>query len=509
VGSDRTARTAWLLLLLLCPLFGCGSGDHDVSGPRRIILISMDTVRADRVSGYGPSEATPALAEIAEDGVLFSRSYSASSYTIPSHMSIFTGLDPAEHGVHELFAQLNPAVPTMASLLREAGYRTQGFHEGVFVSARFGFDRGFDDYSLLNTSLAGPRSLQRVKSWMRDAGDDPYFLFLHTYRAHYPYGGYNRYREEHPERGLPSRQELVDRVIRAEAGADDPDLHYLTTLYVQLAEGKRDGASLGAGDRIPDERFLEHEMFETDLDAIRESYEARIRAVDDAIADLRDTLIERDQWEDTLLIVTSDHGEAFMEHGLYRHAFVPFDEALRVPLIISYPRFFTEQSTGVVDGLVSGLDLLPTVLGLTGIRPPAGLRGADLRNVMLGRQTLPEDRTIFSGVLRAATREQVPLRRVVLQGTSKYIDGHELFFDPLGFLFDLGRDPGERDNLRTSDPNRFEELRLAARQYEQQLTFIQPVDQRTGEPYQPAGDGADPVDLLDPDELERLQALGY
>ena len=91
----------------------------------------MDTVRADRVSGYGSTNATPGLAEIADRGVLFRRSYAASSYTIPSHMSIFTGLDPAEHGGHQQFAQLGPDVPTMASLFQDAGYRTRGFHEGV------------------------------------------------------------------------------------------------------------------------------------------------------------------------------------------------------------------------------------------------------------------------------------------------------------------------------------------------------------------------------------------
>lgn len=503
-------RSLWSLPLLLTSLLGCsGSDSWDASRPKRVIFVSMDTVRADRVSGYGSTNATPAFAEIADRGVLFRRSYAASSYTIPSHMSIFTGLDPAEHGVHELFARLSPGVPTMASLFQDAGYRTRAFHEGVFVSPRFGFDRGFDEYSLIEDSLVAPRTLGLVKEWMREAGEDPYFLFLHTYRAHSPYGGYNHYRVESPERGLPTKQELIDRLAQAEGGEVDEDLHYLCTLYLQLAPEKEDGLSLGHGDKIPDERFFGHKWFEQDLEAIRESYAARIRLVDRAVAEIRDMLIELGQWEDTLLILTSDHGEAFMEHGLYRHAFVPFDEALRVPLIISYPRFFEAQSAGVVDGLVSGLDLLPTILGLAGITAPAGLQGMDLREVMLGREELPDDRAIFPGVLRAATREQVPLRRVVIQGNSKYIDGHALFADESGFLFDVGRDPGELDNLRTKEPERFEEFRRAAKSYEQQLGFIQPVDQRTGGPYRPEGEGGGSMEDVSPEDLELMKALGY
>jgi hypothetical protein len=115
--------------------------------PGRIILFSMDTVRADRVSGYGTATTTPNLEEITAEGVRFVDFYAAASFTLPATMSIFTGLDALEHGVWNEAAVLAPDVPTLAELLRKAGYRTQAFHEGGYVDAEFGFDRGFDQYT--------------------------------------------------------------------------------------------------------------------------------------------------------------------------------------------------------------------------------------------------------------------------------------------------------------------------------------------------------------------------
>jgi arylsulfatase A-like enzyme len=168
----------------------------------------MDTVRSDRVN----DATAPALGAIAGGGVRLPRFYAASSYTIPSHMSIFTGLDPAAHGVHRQRSALAPEVATLAEVLAEAGFRTQAFHEGGYVEGRFGFARGFEDYRRAPRIAVAREVLPDVVTWIRAHADERWFLFLHTYAAHSPYGGYDRYRAEAPERGLLSDRARLPQV---------------------------------------------------------------------------------------------------------------------------------------------------------------------------------------------------------------------------------------------------------------------------------------------------------
>jgi arylsulfatase A-like enzyme len=479
--------------------------------PGRIILISMDTVGAGHVSVTGKLDTTPVLRDIASQGWIFRRAYAAANYTIPAHMSMFTGLDPTEHGVHRMFATLHPDVPTLASILHSAGFRTRSYNEGGFVAARFGFDRGFELYEELDRSLVSRASLLRIVKFIRSAGDEPYLLFLHTYAAHFPYGGYEDHRAAHPERHLPTRDELIVRAREAGPGGpeDGSELHRLCTLYNQLAS--RHAGLLGCGDNRPGESFRSDPHFEQDLAAIVKGYEARIRRVDAAVGAIRDALVASGQWDDTLLVVTSDHGDAFYEHGLYRHAFVPFDEVMRVPLIISFPALAEQAGTAgsVIEGGTSHLDLLPTLLALSDVPVPAGLKGQDLSPVLWGEQGLPIGRTVHAATLRVAQQEQEPKRRIVVQGRYKMIEGHPEFGDEEGLLFDLDADPGERSNLRSQMPDVFSRLLRASREYDQGLETRPPFDQRTGLPLREQDGDTPTAHDIGADELERLRSLGY
>jgi arylsulfatase A-like enzyme/4-amino-4-deoxy-L-arabinose transferase-like glycosyltransferase len=484
---------------------------EDVEPPARIILFSIDTVRADRVGGFGSGEATPHLRSIAAAGTRFTRFYAASSYTIPSHMSIFTGLDPAAHGVISEEARLAPEVPVLAELLRKRGYVTQAFHEGVYVAPRFGFDRGFDEYRRQGWIQVVREALPSLLSWMREADDTPYFLFLHTYAPHFPYGGYQLYRRAHPERGLPGITGI--RRLRGlfpptkqgrEAARSIPEpLRATCTLYNQLAPNHR--AHLGCGDNRLPEDFPQTANFATDRAALLRAYDARLALVDRAIGRIRDTLVGLGQWKDTLLVVTSDHGEAFFEHGLYRHGHVPFEEVLRVPLVVSYPRLLETRGRRVVDTLAWHLDLAPTILRLAGGEPPASWRGVDLTPLMLGAG--PKRRAVFPLVLRPPNRGPADPRRVAVRGDLKFIEGDEDFGDPEGLLFDLASDRRERTNLRDSRAREFAELAQAADRWSASLELRPPVHQRTGEVLGRDGP-VEPVELSE-EEREELRALGY
>ncbi|MBW2542279.1 MAG: sulfatase [Deltaproteobacteria bacterium] len=435
-GEESSARglsislVRWVSIALLAlGLFGCGQedarrgadesderanaqdsrpkGDDAPERPGRIILFSMDTVRADRVSGYGAANTTPNLEEIAAEGVRFADFYAAASFTLPATMSIFTGLDALEHGLWNEAAVLAPEVPTLAELLRNAGYRTQAFHEGGYVDAEFGFDRGFDRYAAYPQRKVVQESLWSILDWMRSAGSEPYFLFLHTYAAHDPYGGFDRYRREHPERGLPTREQIEQwrrKYPKREPGAPShastapAEIRKLCTLFNQLADDNSE--RLGCGYNNLPSGFPDTPHFELDRAALLRGYDDRIRSIDRALGQIRSLLVELDQWDDTLFIITSDHGEAFFEHGLYRHDQVPFDEALRIPLIISYPRLLREGGVRTVSGITWHLDLLPTILSLANVPQPANLRGVDLSPRLIGNGEEPADRVVFPGVLR-------------------------------------------------------------------------------------------------------------
>lgn len=476
--------------------------------PARIVLLSIDTARDDRID----AETAPAIARLAAEGARAERFYAASNYTLPSHMSIFTGLDPREHGVTRDAARLDPGVPTLAELLGASGYRTRAFHEGAYVEARFGFARGFEVYRRHPHVDVVREALPGVLDWIRDQGDAPWFLFLHTYAAHFPYGGFARYRSEAPERALPADGEIDDLRRRypgerlygpARRAALPPDERYACSLYNQLAEAH--AALLPCGSDVLDEEFRAAAEADRDLAAIVRSYDARIGEVDDAVARIRKTLEAMGQWEDTLFVITADHGESFYEHGLPKHEYVPFDEVLRVPLVISWPRFFGERGGVLVAGPAWHLDLLPTLLSLAGIPPPDGLPGVDLAPVLAGEAALPEGRGVFPAILRPAHKEQRPLRRVVIQGDRKRIEGHAVFGDEAGFLFDLSADPGERRNLRTQRPGEVAALDAAIAEWEAGLSLREPIHQDTGRPI--SGE-PEPVELA-PDLQQRLRQLGY
>ena len=484
--------------------------------PGRILLFSMDTVRADRVSGYGAAATTPNLEEIAAEGVRFTDFYAAASFTLPATMSIFTGLDALEHGLWNEAAVLAPSVPTLAELLRKAGYRTQAFHEGGYVDAEFGFDRGFDRYVAYPQRKVVEESLWSILDWMRSATSEPYFLFLHTYTAHDPYGGFDLYRREHPERGLPTSKEIEQwrrEFPKREPGATShaatvsAEIRKLCTLFNQLANDNFE--RLGCGYNYLPAGFPDTPHFDLDRTALLRGYENRIRSIDRAIGQIRSLLLELDQWDDTLFIITSDHGEAFFEHGLYRHDLVPFNEVLKIPLIISYPRLLRGRGVRDVAGITWHLDLLPTILSLANVPYPGNLRGVDLTPRLIDNGNGADDRVVFPGVLRIPNEGMEPIRRVAVSSRFKLIEGHPKFGDSEGLLFDLRESPEEQHNLRTERVEIFNEFTERIRRYERELEPRPAIHRATRKPITTLPGEFPAKFTLSPEEEEALRALGY
>lgn len=302
------------------------------SRPPNLIVISLDTLRADHLGLYGYKRATsPGLDRFAQQAYVFEQCFSACSWTTPAHATAFTGLLPSVHGAgirRGEFAQrgrLPDSATTFAERAQAAGYRTAAFTEGYFCGSRWGLGQGFDRYHDGPTdptphSGAVEATFGRATEWLRDAGPQPFLLFVHTYATHWPYSPPEPYRS----------QFLTD----PNAKLPEPDV---------ALDGKLDAAG-----------------FQT----MKDYYDGGIAHMDHVVGELFAELSARGVLDNTWVIIFSDHGEEFGEHGRTMHGFSVYDEVLHVPLIIRPPRGLSQ--TQRIPNVVGLTDLFGTVLGILG-----------------------------------------------------------------------------------------------------------------------------------------------
>jgi choline-sulfatase len=339
--SPTRVPSRWPPLLFSCLVFtatlwGCGRA------PRPdVVLITIDTLRPDALGWIGGSNATPAIDALAHEGFAFPSAVSPAPLTLPSHVSILTGLVPRRHGVRDNGQILAGSLPTLAERLGEAGYRTGAFISGYPLRRMFGLDRGFDTYQdelatrpdgrwqdrpAASTTAVALEWLRGIKK--RDAAQ-PYFLWLHYYDPHAPYE--------------------------------------------------------------PPERFARP--------GPRGDYDGEVAAVDAAVAALRRGLEEAFPRRPRLVVLTADHGESLGEHGEETHGFFVYDSTTIVPLLFSYPGQIAPGTSSAAARLV---DLAPTLLELLGLAPLSETDGRSLAGFWKNRPfdvapALIESRQPFSG----------------------------------------------------------------------------------------------------------------
>jgi arylsulfatase A-like enzyme len=407
IVGPKHALGSLLLSVVLSGLLlsGC-TPEKEVSG---IVLISIDTLRADHLGCYGyPRETSPFLDQLAARGARFEQAISPSSWTLPSHASMLTGLYPSSHRAVDAASSIAPSAVTVAELLRGEGFATGAVVTSWFVSANYGFDRGFDWFQDLDQTAhekAGKTVDARevvdlAEEWLEARADQRFFLFLHLYDTHYTYNPPPPYRE------------LFATDYKG------PRRKYRRYKYYKRSP--------------PTAERLAFEM---------SMYDGEIRYVDDQLARLYGILDRLGLQENTLIIVTSDHGEEFGERGSWGHGHTLFEEQVHVPLLVAGPGIEGPQTIAAQVGLV---DLPPTLLELVDLSPPEGLHGRSLAPLLRGqvtdsRSSAADGRPALLDTSRFDTN-LIGLRR---RGWKLLLDlgtGRES-------LFDLSTDPGETQNL--------------------------------------------------------------
>ena len=436
-------------------------GDPVVSGrsgrPDRptLVLVSIDCLRADHVGAYGYSLATtPEIDAVAQEGTVFENAFATASWTLPSHMSMLTGLVPSLHGATK-WEKLSNSVEYLPELLGRSGYHSAGVVSWVYLSQAYGFERGYDSYQVLDEPEAFEIIDRAIQELHRGRGQ-PQFLFAHLWDAHWPY--------------MPKAEDL------ARMGGRPRDI---SSLHELIREG------------TPTRDELQREE-------IIRLYDAEIAFADRELGRLFREMKALGLWENALVVITSDHGEAFLEHGHWQHSQTLYDELTRVPLIVKWPG---QAEPSRVSAPVSLVDLFLTFAEAAGTEMPAGGGSGALARRSL---TAPPDegRTVLSEVswrspsgsfMKVALRDRGRKYIATLSGPPG---------DDLGVaeveneeLYDLEKDPLERENV-LGDVDAVNRFRAELRSFLEAARAARSM--RQGEPV-----------MLDDDALEKLKSLGY
>jgi arylsulfatase A-like enzyme len=459
--------TLWPLLL---PASSCGRGPLADARPS-IVLIVVDTLRADYLGCYGfDGDISPNIDALAEESFVFNSCSSQAPWTTPSVASMLTSQLPDLYGVglpadaprdhRQWRRQWSPAIPgsatTLAEQLHASGYKTAAFIANPFLIDGLGFDQGFEVFDT-RRARAADRSAERLfedsVEWLERALEAraPFFLYLHLMDVHGPYNAHQRdFVAVRNSPGLGSDHRLSnDEYDRIQPYLRQPDWT-----------------------KQPEARFVR---------TWRGRYAAGVRAADRQIGSFLDRLRTHPRWADTVVIVTSDHGEELFDHGNWDHGFSLYQHQLHVPLILRLPG--SERAGRRFEGPVRLLDLAPTLLGLVGIRPTADDQGRDL---------LEGDDDSGPQPVFASCNKERPDEAAVIVGSDKLIGDLE---SGSHRLFDLASDPGETTDLWS--------------QTNETAVLLEHLLQRLRSSRQLSASGSQPTIELTDEQLEQLRQLGY
>lgn len=446
-------------------LFHLGCRAEAPAHPLSFVLFVFDTTRVDAVSAYGVhSGTTPEFDALANTGLRFTQAFAQSPWTLPSHVSMFTGLLPSQHGAGWRGTSAADGLTTLAELLRSAGYETFGVSENPWVSPAFNLDQGFDRLLLAGgTKKRGV--VESVEGWLSKRKRERFFLFVNVVDAHAPYA--------------LRRESLPEGVSLADAGRISQDPAVYICSRKQMADRLR---------------------------VLRALYHGDVAAADAKLGAVMRALRRWDADEHTVILVVSDHGELFGENRLVSHQFSVRNELLHVPMIV---HGLPGIEPGVIDEPVALIDLMPSILAWAGLDVPTDAPG---RPLPVSNTARPKPRDVLSeyadpaGLVIGSAQARSMLGRVdeiraqcrdedrVFGSMRSVIRYPFKLIEYDGYppeLFDLENDPHEEHDLASSHGAKVSELTAALGP----RPDLAPATQRTPE--------------VDDEILDALEALGY
>jgi len=460
------------LILGLSLALGCSSGGETFRP--NILLIVMDAVRADHLSCYGYDRpTTPNIDRVAERGLRFSRAVSSSSWTLPSHASLFTGLLPFEHGTHTQHNWLLDRFPTLAELLKLRGYVTAGFSNNPHVDQAQNMTQGFDIFEAVwadTTAVTArkPHNSEQTNKLVRrflrqqraKPGKDPFFIFINYMDVHTPTDPPEPYRTNFLDPHRPPGP-------LADSATYNPDLV----------------------------REVKLTLSENDYATLRDLYDGSLNYLDAKIGELLEELKNLGLYDSTLVIITSDHGELFGEHDYYTHGVLLFWKLLHIPLIIHHPQLVPEPA--VQDKPVAITDIFHTLTRLAGVAGSSAATEAPIRNLF---DPQAGDNPCYSEVRTPRAGGGPLARRYNTRSVLTPEGRHFILTEGEAWeCYDLNTDPGEMHNLCPSGVTKTE-VSAAVTGFESKLVpFAESLeDLRSSR-----------ATSIDPQQEQAMRALGY
>ncbi len=394
-----------------------------------LIIIGIDTLRSDRVGYYDyKRKLTPAIDKLAENSYIFKNTITQASWTLPSFMSLFTSTYPFQHKITNKFyiddngnmsisnlGVVSPDIKTFTEILKQSGYKTAGFTGDAGVGSEFGFGKGFDEYYDEDRFGGFDKSFSLAESWISENKDNKFFVFIHGYDCH-----------------------------------GDFELDYKKRFYSKNSNSIYNGTEEENNflrDKGIKEGYLN--LNENDLIFLKNLYDDKILNMDLQLANFMEYLEKDKLMDKTILIIVSDHGEEFLEHGKIDHGSTLYDELLKVVFMIKLP----SSNKKIIGKQVRLIDIMPTVLNLLNInindREKDQIQGVNLIPLMLGKN-LHLDAFSETDYLWAVSKKSI-----------RTPDGWKFIVDYSSWekeLYNLINDPNEKNNLIEHNKNKAKKL---------------------------------------------------
>jgi arylsulfatase A-like enzyme len=409
---------AGLAALALLVTVGCGKKPNT-----NVLVITIDTLRADHLGCYGYAKPTsPRLDAFAKQGVLFEKVLCQSPETLPSHASIFTGMHPRTHKAISHESRVSPDLVTLAEILKDRSYTTGALISSHVLDAKYGLDQGFQTYQAIHYAFS-ERQRQEMQAqeqdpttdealkWLRDKKKSRFFLWIHWFHPHRAYNPPPRYAKMfagHYTGPATDQNDFAMKVWREKVDLPPEDIAYMRGLY-----------------------------------------DGEVAFTDAQVGRVLDELARLDLLGNTLVVITSDHGEILYEHEYYfGHDIALYDECTMIPLVIGIPA--VQAAKQRVAGLVQSIDIFPTILETLGIECPSNVEGKSLVPLIKGTA---DATTEFAFSETFPFPEKCPPRHAVRTEGAKLVWREEPSAEIVKEFYDLRRDPGEKQSLYSTDPD--------------------------------------------------------